>query len=103
MAKGVATKAESTVTIKEPANIGKAPTAGFPSGPIAPGSQCVPKRKRNGFTPSTKKVERPNYVKVRAFNEKGEQFVLEGEELLARAILHENDHLDGILYIDHVK
>ena len=48
-------------------------------------------------------VERPNYVKVRAFNEKGEQFVLEGEELLARAILHENDHLDGILYIDHVK
>ena len=51
----------------------------------------------------TKQVERPNYVKVRAFNEKGEQFVLEGEELLARAILHENDHLDGILYIDHVK
>ena len=59
MAKGVSTKAERTVTIKDPANIGKAPTAGFPSGPIAPGSQCVPKRKRNGFTPSTKKVERP--------------------------------------------
>ena len=36
-------------------------------------------------------------------NEKGEEFILEGEELLARAILHENDHLDGILYIDHVK
>ena len=51
----------------------------------------------------TKQVERPNYVKVRAFNEKGEQFVLEGEELLARAILHENDHLDCILYIDHLK
>lgn len=48
-------------------------------------------------------VERPNYVKVRAFNEKGEQFILEGEELLARAILHENDHLDGVLYVDHVK
>ena len=48
-------------------------------------------------------VERPNYVKVKAFNEKGEEFILEGEELLARAILHENDHLDGILYIDHVK
>lgn len=51
----------------------------------------------------SKQVERPNYVKVKAYNEKGEQFILEGEELLARAILHENDHLDGILYVDHVK
>ena len=48
-------------------------------------------------------VERPNYVKVKAFNEKGEEFILEGEELLARAILHENDHLNGVLYVDHVK
>lgn len=48
-------------------------------------------------------VERPTYVKVRAFNEKGEEFILEGEGLLARAILHENDHLNGILYVDHVK
>ena len=48
-------------------------------------------------------VERPNYVKVKALNEKGEEFVLEAEELLARAICHENDHLDGILFVDHVK
>ena len=48
-------------------------------------------------------VERPNYFKVKAFNEKGEEFILEGEELLARAILHENDHLNGVLYVDHVK
>lgn len=48
-------------------------------------------------------VERPNYVKVRAINEKGEQFILEGEELLARAICHENDHLDGILFIDYME
>ena len=48
-------------------------------------------------------VERPNYVKVKALNEKGEEFILEGEGLLARAILHENDHLDGKLYIDYVK
>lgn len=48
-------------------------------------------------------VERPNYVKVRAINEKGEEFILEGEDLLARAILHENDHLNGVLYLDHVK
>lgn len=51
----------------------------------------------------TDEVERPNYVKVKAFNEKGEEFILEGEELLARAILHENDHLDGVLYVDLVK
>ncbi|MBU5454017.1 peptide deformylase [Caproiciproducens sp. MSJ-32] len=48
-------------------------------------------------------IERPNYVKVKALNEKGEEFVLEATELLARAILHENDHLDGKLYIDYLK
>ena len=45
-------------------------------------------------------VERPNYVKVKALNEKGEEFILEGEGLLARAVLHENDHLDGVLFVD---
>ena len=45
-------------------------------------------------------VTRPNYVRVRALNEKGEEYELEGEELLARAICHECDHLDGILYRD---
>ena len=48
-------------------------------------------------------VTRPNYVKVKAQDENGEWFELEGEELLARAILHENDHLDGILYVDKVE
>ena len=48
-------------------------------------------------------IERPNYVKVKAINEKGEEFILEATELLARAVLHENDHLDGKLYIDYVK
>ena len=51
----------------------------------------------------SEEIERPNYVKVKATNEKGEEFILEGEELLARAICHENDHLDGVLYIDHLK
>ena len=45
-------------------------------------------------------VTRPNYVKVKALDENGEEFILEGEELLARAICHECDHLDGILYRD---
>ena len=48
-------------------------------------------------------IERPNYVKVKALNEKGEEFVLEATELLARAILHENDHLNGKLFIDYLK
>ena len=51
----------------------------------------------------TKEVMRPNYVRARALNEKGEQFEIEAEELLARAILHEYDHLNGTLFIDRVK
>lgn len=47
-------------------------------------------------------VDRPNYVKVKALNEKGEEIILEGTELLARAFCHEIDHLDGILFIDKV-
>ncbi|NFN87604.1 peptide deformylase [Clostridium sporogenes] len=47
-------------------------------------------------------VERPYKVKVKALNEKGEEIVLEGEGLLARAFCHEIDHLDGILFVDKV-
>lgn len=45
-------------------------------------------------------VTRPNYVKVRAYDENMELYELEGEELLARAICHECDHLKGTLYRD---
>ncbi|WP_294371052.1 peptide deformylase [uncultured Clostridium sp.] len=48
-------------------------------------------------------VMRPNYVRARALNEKGEEFEIEAEGLLARAILHEYDHLNGTLFIDRVK
>lgn len=48
-------------------------------------------------------VTRPDYVKVKALNEKGEEYILEGEGLLARCICHECDHLDGILYVDKVE
>jgi peptide deformylase len=48
------------------------------------------------------KVQRAKWVKVRAQNEKGEFFEVEGEELLCRALLHEIDHLHGILFIDHL-
>lgn len=47
-------------------------------------------------------VTRPNYVKVRAYDEDMELFELEAEELLARAVCHECDHLDGIMYTSHV-
>ena len=48
-------------------------------------------------------VTRPNHVRVKAYNMDMEEFTLEGEELLARAICHELDHLDGKLYVDCVE
>lgn len=48
-------------------------------------------------------VTRPNYVKVKAFDEQMEEYILEGEELLARAICHECAHLNGELYVDLVE
>ena len=48
-------------------------------------------------------VTRPNYVKVKAFNEEMEEVVYEGTELLARAVCHEIDHLDGHLYVEKVE
>ncbi len=47
-------------------------------------------------------VARSNKVTIRAQNEKGEPIELTGEELLARAIEHEIDHLNGILFISHL-
>ena len=48
-------------------------------------------------------VTRPNYVKAVAYNENMEQFTIEGTELMARAICHELDHLDGHLYTEKVE
>ena len=47
-------------------------------------------------------VKRPHSVIVRALNEKGEEIETPGTGLLARALCHEIDHLDGILFIDKV-
>ena len=47
-------------------------------------------------------VERPQKIKVRALNEDGEKVEIEAENLLARALCHEIDHLDGILFTDKV-
>ena len=43
-------------------------------------------------------VKRPNYVKVRAQDRFGEEFEIEGKELLARAFCHEIDHLNGVVF-----
>lgn len=48
-------------------------------------------------------VTRPARVKVKALNEKMEEYILEGEGLLARAICHECDHLTGHLYVEMVE
>lgn len=45
-------------------------------------------------------VARPEKVKVRALNRDGEEILIDGEGLLARALCHEIDHLDGTVYID---
>lgn len=48
-------------------------------------------------------VERPATVTVKAQDRHGNEFTLKASELLARAVCHETDHLDGILFIDRVK
>jgi len=48
-------------------------------------------------------VTRPNYVKVKALDENMQEYILEGTELLARAICHECDHLDGMMYVSKVE
>lgn len=48
-------------------------------------------------------VTRPNYVKAVALDVNMKEFELEGTELLARAICHELDHLDGHLYVEKVE
>lgn len=47
-------------------------------------------------------VERPNFVRVKAQDRNGNWFEMEGEELFARAVCHENDHLDGIVFKDRM-
>ena len=55
---------------------------------------CLSIPGRSGIT------RRPKYVTVRALNRRGETVEINGSDLLARAICHELDHLDGKLYVD---
>lgn len=47
-------------------------------------------------------VRRPYAIRVQAWNERGRPFNLDADGLLARVIQHENDHLNGVLFIDHL-
>jgi len=48
-------------------------------------------------------VKRPKRVKVRALNERGNEVIIDAEDLFARALCHEIDHLNGVLYIDRLE
>jgi len=48
----------------------------------------------------TGNVKRSGYVKVKALDRNGKDFIVEGNELLARALQHEIDHLNGVLFTD---
>jgi len=48
-------------------------------------------------------VTRPNYVKVRALDRNMKEFEVEGTELLARALVHELEHLDGHMFVEKVE
>lgn len=47
-------------------------------------------------------VVRPDHVRVRALDRKGREFEFEADGFFARAVCHELDHLDGVLYVDHL-
>lgn len=64
------------------------------SGEQAGAEGCLSVPGRQGY------VVRPNHVTVRAVDRKGKPFEITGEGLLARALCHEIDHLDGVMYID---
>ncbi len=51
----------------------------------------------------TGSVTRPNYDKAIAQDEELNEFEIEGEELLARALIHEIEHLDGHLFVEKVE
>lgn len=51
----------------------------------------------------TDKVDRPTHIRVKALDLEGHPFEMEADDWLARAICHELDHLDGVLFVDHLR
>ena len=48
-------------------------------------------------------VTRPKRVKFKAQDRFGKWFVMTGEDLMARCICHETDHLEGVVFLDHIE
>src|SRR5262249_40160339 len=65
------------------------------------GEQCAPEGCLS-FPGVTEEIKRASKVRVRALGVDGKTFELEAEGLLAVAVQHENDHLDGVLMIDRM-
>lgn len=72
------------------------PTIITSEGEVSDEEACLSLPERSGF------VTRPQSLVVEAMDSEGKIFQLECSDLLARAVCHELDHLDGILFIDHV-
>lgn len=51
----------------------------------------------------TDRVQRPQKIRVQARDVRGDELELEAEDLFARAVCHEIDHLDGVLFVDHLR
>ena len=51
----------------------------------------------------TDKVDRPAFVRVKALDLEGKPLELQAEDWFARAVCHEIDHLDGVLFVDHLR
>lgn len=48
-------------------------------------------------------LDRPDKVTIKALDENGQKFKLRAKGILSRLMLHEVDHLNGILFVDHLK
>lgn len=81
---------ESYIEVVNPKIVKVSGSQSGPEGCLSiPGKQCS--------------VTRPNKVTVDFFDRYGNPMSLTAVDFMARAICHENDHLDGVLYIDHIK
>jgi peptide deformylase len=56
----------------------------------------------NLFPGAYAEVERPEFITVQAWNTRGRPFTLDADGILGRVIQHEIDHLNGVLFIDHL-
>lgn len=69
---------------------------------IAEEGECLLEEGCLSFPGLYQKISRAELVKIRALDLEGKEFEMEAKGMLARAIIHEFDHLEGVLFIDHL-